>query len=157
MCVHVITRNSGFWSTGGQLPVGALLARDIRGAVLQRDAGPAVPVEERMGGNEQEADGRQVRRQGGRRGRQDGRDQSAAAGRHRSHAVAGAAHLQLGYDIRRRFPPRGTRRNPSESGPGRVRCRSAAISFWTLPRSVRGEISGTIFEIGETVARTRSV
>lgn len=108
MCVHVITRNSGFWSTGGQLPVGALLARDIRGAVLQRDAGPAVPVEERMGGNEQEADGRQVRRQGGRRGRQDGRDQSAAAGRHRSHAVAGAAHLQLGYDLRRRFPPRRT-------------------------------------------------
>lgn len=92
-----------FWSTGGQLPVGALLTRDIRGAVLQRHAGLAVPVEERMGGNEQEAYGRQMRRQGGRRGRQDGRDQSASAGRHGSHAVAGAAHLQLGYNLRRCF------------------------------------------------------
>lgn len=93
----------GFWLTGGQLPVGALLTRDIRGAVLQRDAGLAVPVEERMDGNEQEADGRQMRRQGGRRGRQDGRDQSAAAGRYRSHAIAREAHLQLGYNFRRIF------------------------------------------------------
>lgn len=61
-----------------------------------------------MGGNEQEADGRQMRRQGGRRGRQDGRDQSAAAGCHRSHAVAGAAHLELGYDLRRCFQCRQT-------------------------------------------------
>lgn len=79
---------------GGQLPAGTLLSRNIRRAVLQLHAGTAVPVEKRMGGHEQEQNGRQVRRQSGRRRRQSRRDEHTGASRDRSHVVAGKAHFQ---------------------------------------------------------------
>lgn len=82
--------------SGGQLPAGTLQPRKVRWAVLQFHVGAAVSVEKRMGRHEQKDNGRQMRGQSERSRRSDGRDDRAATARHRSHSVAGEAHLQRG-------------------------------------------------------------
>lgn len=79
---------------GGQLSTRTLLSRNIRRAVLQLYVGTPVPVEKRMGGHEQEQNGREMRGQSGRRRRQSRRDEHTGASRDRSHVVAGKAHFQ---------------------------------------------------------------
>lgn len=81
--------------SGGELSAGALHPRDIRGTVLQRHFGAAVPVEKRMGGRQTEG-GRQVHRQSGWSRRQGGRDERQGEVCRRPHAVAGTAHFQRG-------------------------------------------------------------